>query len=149
MSATPDNAHADSSLLCEASTTPAANGVRHDSFTFAAALDYVREAPPRVLYLGLGETDDWAHDGRYDRVLQSLQTVDGYLRTLWTWLQAQDDYRDRTALVVTVDHGRGRSPPCRAAEPRSPRTERAPARRAPAPAPAAPPASMAARGRRR
>jgi hypothetical protein len=83
---------------------------RHDAVTFRLAMAHLAAARPHALYIALDETDDWAHDGRYDRVLQSLHTFDGYLRTLWTWLQAQDDYRDRTALVVTVDHGRGRSP---------------------------------------
>ena len=86
------------------------DAARHDAVTFRLAMAHLAAARPHALYIALDETDDWAHDGRYDRVLQSLQTYDGYLRTLWTWLQAQDDYRDRTALVVTVDHGRGRSP---------------------------------------
>ena len=29
---------------------------------------------------------------------------------LWTTLQADPVYRDRTTLIVTVDHGRGRTP---------------------------------------
>lgn len=85
------------------------DSARHDAVTFRLAMAHLAAARPHALYIALDETDDWAHDGRYDRVLQSLHTFDGYLRTLWTWLQAQDDYRDRTALVVTVDHGRGRS----------------------------------------
>ena len=48
-----------------------------------------RATTPRVLYLGLGETDDWAHDGRYDRVLEAFARSDEYLKQLWTWLQSQ------------------------------------------------------------
>lgn len=91
-----------------ADTTPVADGVRHDSFTFAAALEYVREARPRVLYLGLGETDDWAHAGRYDHYLHSAQRFDRYTRQLWDEMQGLDQYRDRTTFVITTDHGRGR-----------------------------------------
>ena len=36
-------------------------------------MDALRRARPRALYLALGETDDWAHDGRYDRVLEDLR----------------------------------------------------------------------------
>ena len=32
------------------------------------------------MYLALGETDDWAHDGRYDRVLETYARTDEYLR---------------------------------------------------------------------
>jgi hypothetical protein len=35
-----------------------------------------------VLYPGLGETDDWAHDGRYDRVLEAFARRDEYLKQL-------------------------------------------------------------------
>ena len=63
-----------------------------------------------MLYLALGETDDWAHDGRYDRVLEAYTRTDRYLKELWTWLQSQPDYRGRTSLLITTDHGRGRTP---------------------------------------
>jgi hypothetical protein len=86
------------------------NSVRHDAYTFGLAMAHLRSARPRVLYLALGETDDWAHDGRYDRVLETYARTDEYLRQLWTWLQSQDDYRGRTHLLITTDHGRGRTP---------------------------------------
>jgi hypothetical protein len=62
-----------------------------------------------VLYLAFDETDDWAHDGRYDLTLDALHRTDARLGQLWAWLQADPDYRDRTTLVLTVDHGRGRT----------------------------------------
>ena len=83
------------------------NSVRHDIYTFGLAMAHLREARPRVLYLALGETDDWAHDGRYDRVLETYTRTDEYLRELWTWLQSQPDYRGRTHILLTTDHGRG------------------------------------------
>src|SRR5262245_48147852 len=45
---------------------------RHDAFTFHFAMDYLKRMHPRLLYLSFDETDDWAHDGRYDLVLESL-----------------------------------------------------------------------------
>ena len=83
------------------------DSVRHDEYTVAFAMDHLARHRPRVLYLALGETDDWAHDGRYDRVLQAYTRTDRYLETLWTWLQSQPDYRGRTSLLITTDHGRG------------------------------------------
>jgi dienelactone hydrolase len=90
-----------------ADTTPFVEGVRHDSFTFAGALDDVRASRPRVLYVSLGETDDWAHLGRYDNYLRSARSFDGYLRRLWDEMQAMDQYRGKTTFVITTDHGRG------------------------------------------
>jgi len=83
------------------------NSVRHDVYTFRFAMDHFMRARPRVVYLALGETDDWAHDGRYDRVLETYARTDAYLRELWAWLQADPAYRDRTHLLITTDHGRG------------------------------------------
>ena len=83
--------------------------VRHDVYTFRFAMAHLRTARPRVLYLALGETDDWAHDGRYDRVLDAYARTDSYLREVWTWLQADEEYRGRTHILLTTDHGRGRT----------------------------------------
>jgi len=90
-----------------ADTTPFVEGVRHDSFTFAAAREYVRAARPRVLYISLGETDDWAHLGRYDNYLHSAQRFDRFTRELWEEMQGLDQYRGKTTFVITTDHGRG------------------------------------------
>ncbi len=83
------------------------DSVRHDVYTFRFAMDHLARARPRAVYLALGETDDWAHDGRYDRVLETYARTDAYLRELWTWLQSDPEYRGRTHLLVTTDHGRG------------------------------------------
>jgi hypothetical protein len=85
-------------------------GTRFDVFTFRHAMAYLASARPRMLYLAFDETDDWAHDGRYDRLLDAYARTDGYLRELWIWLQSQPDYRGRTHLLITTDHGRGHTP---------------------------------------
>ena len=85
------------------------DSVRHDAYTVAFAMDHIARHRPRVIYLALGETDDWAHDRRYDRVLQTYTRTDEYLRQLWTWLQSQPEYRGRTSVLITTDHGRGRT----------------------------------------
>lgn len=85
------------------------DSVRHDMYTFRLALAHLKAARPRVVYLALGETDDWAHDERYDRVLQTLERTDAWFKELWTWLQSDAQYRDNTSILVTVDHGRGRT----------------------------------------
>ena len=85
------------------------NSVRHDAYTMRFALDHLVRHRPRVLYLALGETDDWAHDGRYDRVLEAFARTDQYLAQLWTWLQSQPEYAGQTSLLITTDHGRGRT----------------------------------------
>jgi hypothetical protein len=82
--------------------------VRLDAVTLNLALEYLRAEKPRFLYLALGETDDWAHNRRYDRKLHASRLFDDALRQLWTTLQETDPYRGRTTLIVATDHGRGR-----------------------------------------
>jgi hypothetical protein len=89
-------------------STPWEN-LRHDAYTFRFAMDYLQRVHPRILYIAFDETDDWAHDGRYDLVLQALHRSDGYLKELWEALQADPQYRDKTTVIVTTDHGRGRT----------------------------------------
>jgi hypothetical protein len=91
--------------------TPAMwEGVRYDALTYHAGLEYLKQNKPRVIYFGLGETDEFAHEGRYDRYLHAANRVDSYLRELWETAQAMPEYRDRTTLIVTTDHGRGDAP---------------------------------------
>ncbi len=81
--------------------------VRHDYCTFEMALEYLRTVKPRVLYIALGETDDWAHEKRYDRYLELTHYFDHCLRRLWETLESDAEFRGHTTLLVTVDHGRG------------------------------------------
>src|ERR1022692_408010 len=70
-------------------------------------LDYVAAAKPRVLFVGYGETDDWAHQGRYDLVLDSAHRFDLFVKQLWETMQAIPEYHDKTTFIITTDHGRG------------------------------------------
>jgi phosphopentomutase len=78
-----------------------------DAFVFRRSLQYLQDSQPRVLFVGLGDTDEWAHARRYDRYLQAIHRADGWLRELWEKLQSLPGYRGQTSLVITVDHGRG------------------------------------------
>ncbi len=79
----------------------------YDAFLQPPLLDYVGSAAPRVLFVGYGETDDWAHAGRYDNVLQSAQQFDRYVEQLWNTMQGMPTYHDRTTFILSTDHGRG------------------------------------------
>jgi hypothetical protein len=79
----------------------------YDAFMQASLLDYLHEHTPRVLFVGYGETDEWAHSGRYDRVLRSARAVDDYIAELWRTLQSMPAYRGTTSMIITTDHGRG------------------------------------------
>ncbi len=82
--------------------------VRFDAFTHHYAMEYQKKYRPRVLYIAYGETDDFAHDERYDQYLLSARRTDSFIRMIWEWTQSDPQYRDRTTLLITTDHGRGR-----------------------------------------
>lgn len=80
---------------------------RHDFVTLEMALEHMRTEKPRFTYIALGETDDWAHAKRYDRVLNTIGYFDEALRQIWELVEHSPHYRGTTTLVVTSDHGRG------------------------------------------
>jgi hypothetical protein len=78
-----------------------------NSFLQIPLLDYVKSQQPRVLFVGYGETDNWAHQGRYDLVLDSAHRMDYFVHQLWDTMQAMPEYRGTTTFIITTDHGRG------------------------------------------
>ena len=78
-----------------------------DVFTHYAALNYLQTKKPKVLYISYGETDEWAHSGRYKDYLNAANMVDKWIKDLWNYIQADPFYKNKTAIFITVDHGRG------------------------------------------
>ena len=81
-----------------------------DPIPYHTAVEYLKARKPRLLFIGLGETDDWAHSGSYAEYLNAAHLGDSYLKELWTLLQSLPEYRDSTTLIVLPDHGRGNGP---------------------------------------
>jgi hypothetical protein len=82
----------------------------YDSFLSVALRRHLEKHHPRVLFVGFGDTDNFAHLGHYDMVLNAAHNFDGFLGALWREMQAIPAYRDKTTFIVTADHGRGSGP---------------------------------------
>jgi hypothetical protein len=82
----------------------------YDSFLFHAAVHHVKQKRPRLVFVGFGETDEWAHSGRYDLYLHAAHQVDEFVRRLWETTQSMSQYRGKTTFILTADHGRGSGP---------------------------------------
>jgi hypothetical protein len=89
------------------SPRPLGDGVRPDHITYFIAKEYISQFKPRLLYIGFDETDDYAHGGKYDQYLEMAHMTDKWIADLWAMLQSMPDYKDKTALIITTDHGRG------------------------------------------
>jgi len=81
-----------------------------DAFAFYTAMEHIRLDRPRALWITFGETDTYAHEGRYDRYLDAMHRTDAMLAELWSTLQSLPEYKGKTTLVISVDHGRGVAP---------------------------------------
>lgn len=78
-----------------------------DPIPFHTAVEYMKAKHPRVLFIELGETDDWAHAQAYPAYLDAAHLADEYLSQIWELAQSMPQYKDRTTLIVLPDHGRG------------------------------------------
>ena len=84
--------------------------VRFDAFTFHYVFDYLKRNKPRLLYIAFDETDEYAHKGKYGQYLKAINALDEYIKNIWDWVQSDDRYKNKTTLIITTDHGRGKDP---------------------------------------
>jgi|GEM_PF-737400 len=66
---------------------------------------------PRLVLINMGDVDAKGHLGVYADYLQSIRVADSLVAGIWNHIQAVPPYsdtffRNRTALIVTSDHGR-------------------------------------------
>lgn len=78
-----------------------------DVFTNYEALNELKTNKPKVLYISYGETDEWAHHGHYRSYLDAANQVDKWIKQIWDFVQNDPQYKNKTTLLITVDHGRG------------------------------------------
>ena len=78
-----------------------------DIFTHYGAIDELKNKKPKVLFIAYGETDEWAHAGKYRSYLDAAHQVDAWIKQIWDFVQNDPQYKNKTALLFTTDHGRG------------------------------------------
>lgn len=85
---------------------PGADDYRPDAQTMEVALAYMRAERPRFLFVSLGDTDEYAHAGDYDRYLASLRRADAFVGALHELLESFARDGEPHLMLVTTDHGR-------------------------------------------
>ena len=78
-----------------------------DVFTHYEAMECLKNKRPRVLYIAYGETDEWAHAKKYHSYLEAAHQVDTWIKEIWDFIQSDPQYKNKTTLFITTDHGRG------------------------------------------
>lgn len=81
-----------------------------DTFTYQFAKEYLQRNHPRFAFIGFDETDDFAHGGDYEAYLNTATTLDRYMQDLWNFIQNDPQYKGKTTIILTCDHGRGDVP---------------------------------------
>lgn len=104
------NAHAARSLEMGriAAAWPGHGEYRADKYTREIALEYLEERRPRFLFVGLGDTDEYAHLGDYRGYLRALHEADATVGRILETLDRMGDDGRHTTVLVTTDHGRER-----------------------------------------
>lgn len=77
-----------------------------DNDVLANSLDAIEHHRPQFLFVYLADVDHAGHTGNWEAYTSAIQNADQVVNTLWTTLQADDFYKDKTTMLVTNDHGR-------------------------------------------
>jgi hypothetical protein len=85
---------------------PETGEFRPDRVTADLALAYLSAHRPKLLFIGLGEPDEYAHRGDYAGYLGSLRSADDVLGQIRSRLAQMGERGRRTSVFVTCDHGR-------------------------------------------
>jgi len=79
---------------------PGSDDYRPDALTSRVALAAFGRGLPTFSFVGLGDTDEYAHHGDYHGYLNALRAADDSLARI------EEHLGPRTAVLVTADHGR-------------------------------------------
>jgi Type I phosphodiesterase / nucleotide pyrophosphatase len=93
--------------MLQDSYKPFGNSECLDVFTHHMAMEYLKVNKPKVLYIAYGDTDEWAHHAQYKFYLDAIHQVDQWISEIWNYVQSTPEYRNKTAIFITTDHGRG------------------------------------------
>lgn len=74
---------------------------------YKAAKGFVIREKPKVFYMSFILTDYYGHQNNYGSYLDAAHNVDKVVEDLWNTIQTIPQYKGKTTLFITVDHGRG------------------------------------------
>lgn len=82
-------------------------GERLDFEVYALAKSYIQAKHPKVVYIDFGDTDEYAHHGRYEEYLDDIHNLDIMIGNLWKMMEKDKFYAGKTTFYIVPDHGRG------------------------------------------
>jgi hypothetical protein len=79
--------------------------LQQDSDVLAKLLDALKRDRPRLVFANFGATDHLAHSGHWDWHTKAIEHQDLLFTQLWEAIEADPNYKGRTTLILTNDHG--------------------------------------------
>jgi membrane-anchored protein YejM (alkaline phosphatase superfamily) len=81
-------------------------GYRNDSVTMEVAKYTMQTYHPNALFIHFKEPDAAGHSGIWADYLNGIRSTSKYTAQLWNFLQTDTNYKNKTAVFITNDHGR-------------------------------------------
>jgi membrane-anchored protein YejM (alkaline phosphatase superfamily) len=81
---------------------------RYDKYTGEYGMWLLKNKKPRFLYISLINSDEYGHLKDYDSYAKTLRWYDEYIKNLVETVRSMGRYGEKTAIMITTDHGRGR-----------------------------------------
>jgi len=82
------------------------SGYREDAVTIANFKEVIKKDKPNVVVINLKDVDSYGHANKWNEYIQAIKTTDQSIKDIWDFLQSQPEYKGKTTLMVSNDHGR-------------------------------------------
>lgn len=77
-----------------------------DMRAFDAMMETFDNEHPDIMLVNLAQVDEQGHLGTWEDYEYSFRKADEIVESIWRKIQSDEDYRDKTTLMVLTDHGR-------------------------------------------
>jgi hypothetical protein len=77
-----------------------------DCRTFENIKEVMSESHPHLLIANFGGVDIAGHDEEFINYTSKIKIADSLIGVLWSYIQSDSAYMNRTTLIITNDHGR-------------------------------------------
>lgn len=87
-------------------TGNANNTNRTDVLTIESFKNTLTKSSPNLVMINLKDLDIAGHENNWDGYIEAIKNTDRQIKEVWDFIQSDANYKDKTTLIVTNDHGR-------------------------------------------
>lgn len=82
------------------------SGYRLDSETYERSIEIFNRDKPNLVLVNFRQPDSWGHAGNWEKYLSTMKETDAFIYKIFQYIQSDPNYKDKTTIFVTNDHGR-------------------------------------------